>query len=63
MCPFPMNCLCSTCRLTLIPGGWSVNLPFSRYARVARETPAIVKKGNWVSNFPQPDVSGVGPEL
>jgi hypothetical protein len=21
--PFPMNCLCSTCGLTLIPGGWS----------------------------------------
>ena|SRR5437868_5236046 len=24
--PFPMNCLCSTCRLTLIPGGLSVIL-------------------------------------
>ena len=22
-CPFPMNCLFSTCRLTLIPGGWN----------------------------------------
>jgi hypothetical protein len=22
-CPFPMNCLFSTCRLTLTPGGWS----------------------------------------
>src|SRR5258708_36453488 len=22
-CPFRMNCLCSTCRLTLIPGEWS----------------------------------------
>src|ERR1700704_3645191 len=22
-CPFPMNCSCSTCRLTLIPGEWS----------------------------------------
>src|SRR5882757_1016100 len=22
-CPFPTNCSCSTCRLTLIPGGWS----------------------------------------
>src|SRR6266404_780039 len=25
-CPFPMNCLCSTCRLTLIPGEWSATL-------------------------------------
>src|SRR5258706_12851209 len=24
-CPFPMNCLCSTCRLTMNPGGWSAN--------------------------------------
>src|ERR1700730_7604532 len=23
--PFPMNCLCSTCRLTLIPGGLSAS--------------------------------------
>src|SRR5712671_6011868 len=25
-CPFPMNCLCSTCRLTLIPAGLSATL-------------------------------------
>src|SRR5258708_16925944 len=25
-CPFPMNCLCSTCGLTLIPGEWSATL-------------------------------------
>jgi hypothetical protein len=25
--------------------------------RVARDTPAIVKKGNWVSNFSQPDLN------
>src|SRR5882762_4263580 len=24
-CPFPMNCLCSTCRLTLIQGGLSAS--------------------------------------
>jgi len=27
-CPFPMNCLFSTCRLTLIPGGWSATRKF-----------------------------------
>src|SRR5204862_7094311 len=27
--PFPMNCLCSTCRLTLIPGGLSETLSHS----------------------------------
>src|SRR5882762_1163782 len=33
-CPFPMNCLCSTCRLTLIPGGlsaiWKLDGRYSR---------------------------------
>src|SRR5437879_5875057 len=29
-CPFPMNCLSSTCRLTLIPGGWSANRKLAR---------------------------------
>jgi hypothetical protein len=24
-CPFPINCLCSTCRRTLIPSRWSAN--------------------------------------
>ena len=33
-CPFPMNCLCSTCRLTLIPGGLSASRKLSRRARV-----------------------------
>jgi hypothetical protein len=27
--------------------------------RMRRDTPAIVKKGNWVSNFPQPDLETV----
>jgi len=36
-CPFPMNCLFSTCRLTLIPAGWSATrklLQKSRYVPI-----------------------------
>src|SRR2546423_12209823 len=40
--PFPMNCLCSTCRLTLIPGGLSGTLPLSDYGRVARPLRIVV---------------------
>src|SRR5246127_2314952 len=29
-CPFPMKYLFSTCRLTLIPGGWSATWKLSR---------------------------------
>jgi hypothetical protein len=41
-----MNCLCSTCRLTLIPGGLSANLPLPDYGRVARD-PATIAEMTW----------------
>jgi hypothetical protein len=36
-----MNCLCSTCRLTMNRGGWSATLPLQDYVRVARHAPGI----------------------
>jgi hypothetical protein len=36
-----MNCLYSTCRLTLIPDGWSTNRKLADYFRVARDSPKI----------------------
>jgi hypothetical protein len=40
-CTFPMNCLYSTCRLTLIPDVWSATLPLQDWGRVARDSPQI----------------------
>jgi hypothetical protein len=53
-CTFPMNCLYSTCRLTLIPDGWSANLPLPDYGRVARHSPRI---GSDDIGLPRPDQS------
>src|SRR6266566_497083 len=43
-CPFPMNCLCSTCGLTLIPGGWWETLSLSDCGRVARQSGLVFFK-------------------
>src|SRR5437899_4839663 len=43
-CPFRMNCLCSTCRLTLIPGEWSANKKLTIRSVdfwIARDTSAV----------------------
>jgi hypothetical protein len=53
-CTFPMNCLYSTCRLTLIPDGWSTNRKLADYFRVARDSPKI---SGSAAEFPFPQWS------
>jgi hypothetical protein len=36
-----MNCLCSTCKLTLIPGGWSAIRKYSKMGTVRISTPEV----------------------
>jgi hypothetical protein len=37
-----MNCLCSTCRLTLIPGGWSAIRKYSKMGTRADQYPEVL---------------------
>jgi hypothetical protein len=49
-CTFPMNCLYSTCRLTLIPDGWSANRKLARNRVLGYLSPGSIQHHYTSSN-------------
>ena len=56
-----MNCLCSTCKLTLIPGGWSANRKLGDQGRSLFSTHRLRNKDGETSIFTTVDNDAIPP--